>query len=422
LLKGKGENAKNMKIGVVGSTGFANAFIPLFKAHPLVDGIAVAELVPERLKTVAERYELKETYSSFDELCRSDVDAIAIITQRHLHADQTIQALKAGKHVLCAVPIAQSLEEIAAIIQEVNRSGLIYMSAETSYYYPCTIYCREQFKKGKFGKFVYGEACYMHDMSHGFYDAFKHSGGKDWKKVAGFPPMYYPTHSTSMIVSATGARATHVSCLGYRDQHEDGIFREGANLWDNPFSNQTALMRMSDGGMARINEFRRVGWMGETNNSVHMSMFGTEGSYEEQANAKVWTSLNKEDITDLKELLTCKEMKVPDYNKGLHNALQEDFYKSVSHIHPIERLPKEYAGLTNGHFGSHQFLVDDFVKAVDAHKLPPNHVWDAAKYSAPGLIAHESAKREGEMMPIPDFGKPPAHWEFLYSDDASASR
>jgi predicted dehydrogenase len=396
-----------LKIGVVGSTGFASSFIPLFQAHPLVEEVALAELVPERLRKTAKHFGIKRTYSSLEELCKSDVDAIAIYTQRHMHGPQTLQALKAGKHVYCAVPIAHSLEEIHDIVEEVKKSGLIYMSGETSYYYPCTIYCREQFKQGKFGKFVYGEAAYIHDMTHGFYEAFQHSGGENWKKVAGFPPMYYPTHSVSMILSVTGARATHVSCLGYRDEHEDGIFREGGNLWDNPFSNQTALLRTSDGGMARINEFRRVGWIGKDDNSVHMSMFGTQGSYEEQANARVWTSLKREDITDLNELLTCEQINVEEHDRDLHEALQRDFYKGVSKVHPVERLPKEFAGLNNGHFGSHQFLVDDFVIALDSNKLPPNNVWEAAKYSAPGIVAHESAKREGEMLEIPDFGSVP---------------
>jgi predicted dehydrogenase len=403
-----------LKIGVVGSTGFANAFIPLFQAHPLVSEVAVAELVPERLKTIAERYNINCTYSSLDEMLKSDIDAVAVISQRHLHAPQTVQALQAGKHVFCAVPMAQSLEEIAQVVDEVTRSGLIYMTAETSYYYPCAIYCRDRFKEGKFGSVVYGEACYMHDMSHGFYDAFKHSGGPEWKKVAGFPPMYYPTHSTSMIISVTGAHATHVSCLGYRDNNEDGIFRKGGNLWDNPFSNETALLRMSDGSMARINEFRRVGWIGETNNSVHMSLFGTQGSYEEQANAKVWTSLNKAELTDLKDVLACGDIKVPEHSLGLHQALQEDFYKGMSSVHPVDRLPASFAGKSNGHYGSHQFLVDDFIKALESNNLPPNHVWNAAKYSAPGLVAHESAYRDGEMMKIPDFGEPAATWGHLY--------
>jgi hypothetical protein len=82
----------------------------------------------------------------------------------------------------------------------------------------------------------------------------------------------------------------------------------------------------------------------------------------------------------------------------------------VAKIHPVDRLPEVFRGLENGHFGSHQFLVDDFAKAVAYQQLPPNHVWAAAKYCAPGLIAHQSALKNGEMMAIPDFGEPPAHW------------
>ena len=117
---------------------------------------------------------------------------------------------------------------------------------------------------------------YMHDMSHGFCQAYQHSGGTDWKRTAGFPPMLYPTHSVSMIVSVTGVRFTQVSCLGQVDQSGDGVFGKGLNNWDNPFSNETALFRTSDGGTARINELRRVGHYG--GRSVRLSIFGTECS------------------------------------------------------------------------------------------------------------------------------------------------
>lgn len=397
-----------LKIGVVGSISFANAFIPLFQAHPLIEEVAVAELVAEKRNIIAERYSLKRVYSSLEEMLSSDMDAVALITQRHLHGPQTLQALRAGKHVFCAVPMAQSLDEIEAIIEELKRSGLIYMTAETSYYYPTTVFCREQHKRGLFGHIVYGEAGYLHDMTHGFYEAFQNSGGMDWKRFAGFPPMFYATHSTSMIVSVTGATPTRVACLGYRDRHEDGIFREGANIWNNAFSNETALLRMSDGSTVRINEFRRVGWTGETNNSVHMSLFGTQGSYEEQANAKVWTGLRKEDIRDLKEELRPRDVPVPGVDPQ-----EGSLFRLVSPVHPVERLPREFAGKENGHYGSHYFLVDDFVKAVAFNKLPPNHAWAAARYCAPGLVAHESAKRDGEWLGVPEFGEPPSYWEPL---------
>jgi len=223
--------------------------------------------------------------------------------------------------------------------------------------------------------------------------------------------MYYPTHSVSMILSVTGARATHVSCLGWVDPHDDGIFRVGGNLWDNPYSNQTALMRTSDGGMCRINEFRRVGWAG--GNSVHMSLFGTKACFEEQANAQVWVELDRKIKMDLSEQLACSPSRPIRTDQDLHEALQAEFFMGVAPVHPVDRLPATFRGLPNGHYGSHQFLVDDFVKAVSWGQLPPNHAWNAARYCIPGLVAHESSKRNGEMLEIPDFGDPPADWPIL---------
>ena len=406
-----------IRLGVCGLGAFAPGFVPLFKAHPLVDEVVLADLLPDRVAKTAERFSIKRTCASLDELCESDVDAIAIMTQRHLHAPQALQALKAGKHVYCAVPIGHSVADIRNIIAQAGASRLVYMAGETSYYYPCTLYCRKRFSNGDFGAFVYGEAQYHHDMDH-FYPSFQRSGGPDWKKVAGIPPMYYPTHSVSMILSVTGAHATHVSCVGFEDHHEDAIFRPGANLWNNTFSNETALMRTSDGGCMRICEFRRIGARGGI--SVLMSMYGTDGSYEQQANSAAWLTRDPNDMTELSDHLSCGQVPVVKPEQGIHETVLQEFHSSVSQVHPVEHLPRQFAGLPNGHSGSHQFLVDDFVKAVVSHTLPPNHAWAAARYCLPGLIAHESARRGGEMLAIPDLGDPPADWKMLdpYADIA----
>ncbi len=85
----------------------------------------------------------------------------------------------------------------------------------------------------------------------------------------------------------------------------------------------------------------------------------------------------------------------------------------VGPLHPVQRLPKEFVGLRNGHCGSHQFLVQDFFEAVQTSKLPPNNVWIGVRYSLPGAVAHESSRREGERLSIPDFGLPPADKECI---------
>ena len=405
---------------MVGAGGFARCFTPLFQAHPGVREVSLTEVLADRLREEAAFAGVRETFSSFEELLKSDCDAIAIFTPRHTHAPFAIAALHAGKHVYSAVPVAVSVDEIRQIEQAVRATGKIYMIGETSYYYPSTIFCREMWRQGKFGRFVFGEGEYMHDMAHGFYPAFRHSGGPDWKRVAGLPPMYYPTHTASMITGVTGAHLTQVSCLGQVDQHPDGIFRQGANNWDNEFSNETALFRTSDGGSARLNEFRRIGHYG--GRSVRLSIFGTLGCFEEQPHGEVFVT-QKREIYRLTDLLRCAPAKHEDREKERQKAdgMQEDFYSGNAAVHPTWRLPKEFDGLDNGHHGSHQFLVDDFVRACLTGSLPPNHIWAAARYNIPGLIAHASALNNGETMSVPDLGDAPAGSRFLEDDLAACA-
>ena len=111
--------------------------------------------------------------------------------------------------------------------------------------------------------------------------------------------MHYPTHSTSQIISITGAHMTRVSCHGFVDDHTDGIFGEKANRWSNRFSNESALFAMSDGSSCRINEFRRIGHPG----AVRMSLFGTEGSFEQSSAGAVWVTKERDATVNLDEVL-----------------------------------------------------------------------------------------------------------------------
>lgn len=400
-----------LRIGVAGCGAFGPGFASLFKAHPLVESVAVADLIEKRAIDTANNYGIDRIYRSLEEMVKSkDIDTIAIFTQRQLHGKHALLALENGKHVYSAVPMTSDIDDIPAIINTAEKNGLIYMTGETSYYYPCTIYCRKQYKAGTFGKIVFGEAQYYHDMQH-FYESFKRSGGVNWKQIAGFPPMYYPTHSVSMIVGVTGERAEKVSCFGYKDDHDDNIFRAGENIWDNEFSNEYALMKMSDGSTARINECRRIGRFGA--DSVYMSIFGTLASYEQNALSNALTTIDGKGNIDLTKMLKCKNIDV-DIDHDIDARYKDEFYyQGVSEVHDIGRLPKEFIGMHNGHSGSHQFLVDDFVKAVTQLRLPPNNAWNAAKYCAPGLIAHESAKKDGEVLNIPDFGSPDKKYQFI---------
>ena len=85
-------------------------------------------------------------------------------------------------------------------------------------------------------------------------------------------------------------------------------------------------------------------------------------------------------------------------------GLGAEAFTLASRVHRLDLLPTEYAGLPNGHEGSHQFLIHEFVTACVDRVHPPNDVWQAARYLLPGLVAHESALKGGVLMEVPDFG------------------
>ncbi len=377
-----------LSIGICGAGAFARCFIPLFQAHPQVKEVVLADLDADKLGRAAREFGVERTVPSLDALCESDVDAVAVITQNWLHGPQAVQALRAGKHVYSAVPSAVTVEEMTALVRAVEETGRLYMVGETSYYYPSAVYCRQRFRQGDFGLVVYAEAEYYHDWDHGLYDVMRARAGDRWREFAGMPPMHYPTHSMSFVTSVTGAYATHVSAQGFVDRHEDGLYLPGANRWGNTFSNESALLRMSDGSICRISEFRRVGHPG----TVRMSMHGTQGCFEDSLAGQAWGTKQGSELVS--GLLDPRGLTRPD---GLH-------YQGVSAAHDLARLPREFAGLPNGHLGSHQFLVDDFVTACVTGEQPPNNVWQAARYLLPGLVAHESALQGGVLLEVPDLG------------------
>ncbi len=435
-----------VKIGFVGYGAFSRDFIRLFEMHPDVEKVCIAELFEERREEIKRDHPGVEVYNSYDEMLEQaeDLNSIGIFTQRHLHGPMVIKALKAGKNVYSAVPIGCTIDEIKEIVELVKKTKLVYMMGETCYYYPSAIFCREKYKNGEFGKFVYAEAQYYHDIRE-MYDDFSRSGGPDWRRVAGIPPMFYPTHSISMVFPSIGEYATQVSCLGLRDDYPDDIFGEEKNDFENPFSNETAIFRMSGGGVVRINEFRRVGI---NKPSTYITCFyGEQAAYECIADQHIFQTapfvdregkdhpMHMEYVSDKlmpEWFLDFKngnynQEKIGDSSKGtvdprLLGLTWDDATTPVSvpaiegfaKIQDRSRLPKAFREIPPySHFNSHPFLVDDFVRAVVDNKLPPNNAWDAARYMIPGLIAHESALQGGKFLDIPDYGDAPAEFERL---------
>jgi len=379
-----------IKVGMCGVGSFAQNFIPLFKHHPGVDHVVLCDLDAEKLAANAEKHELSDTCPSLDALCDSDVDAIAIITQHHIHGPQAVQALRAGKHVYSAVPIScipdgdEILEWCDKLVQTCRRTGRHYMLGETTYYHADAMYCRRRAAEGAFGRFVYGEGEYYHAFDWPTCDLrdvqrvrLASGAGREWPAVlkrysergvrAG--PMHYPTHSVSGPMCVMNAHAVKVCSWGQNPFTNDAYFGEHGDV----FSNETALFHMSNGATMRICEHRECALCRET-----FRVYGTKGSYENTA----WLS------HEGKSALTVDEMRDP-----LPPEVAEAF-----------RAISGKSDFYGGHGGSHVYLVNEFVDAVAHNRRPAINVWEAVRYMAAGVMAHKSALRDGELLDVPDWG------------------
>jgi predicted dehydrogenase len=386
-----------ISLGLVGLGAFGSAFADLFMSHPLVDRVALCDLEPERIAAFAKKpssqakFDERDAYTSLDEICRSDLDALAIITQPWLHAPQCIQAMEAGKHVYSAVPIIsipdgdEILDWCDKLVETCLRTGMHYMLGETTYYRPQTIYCRRRAREDAFGDFVYAEGEYFHDVDSAcnlrevMASRLVGRAGREWAKQSrGYRergvrggPMHYPTHSTSGPISVMNAHAVKVCAWGYANRTNDPYFAANA------FSNETALFNMSNGATMRICEHREIG---HPEREI-FRIYGTRASFENDQ----W--LDNQQATRL----TVAEMRDPLPEEVVHafqaGTGQEDFY--------------------GGHGGSHAYLAHEFVDAIAHDRTPAINVWEAVRYMAAGVMAHRSALRDGEVLDVPDWDDAP---------------
>ena len=340
---------KKLKMGIVGFglCQFGAQFG--LQNHPNVEVVAVSDLFPERRDGLAKACKCEKTYESLEEMIKDDsIEAIFIATDAPSHCDHACKILKSGKHVASAVPaVFGSLEQADKLFETVKETGLQYGMFETSCFHDDVYAARKIYKAGGFGQMVYTEGEYYH------YGVGTLEGYKNWRR--GLPPQWYPTHSNAYYTCVTGNSYTRVSCIGHVSKLEE--YQKGANPWDNPFGTETALFNTSEGGSARmIVSWDTAGWGGETGRM--------RGAYQ---------PLN--DIT-------------------------AEIVKKLGELRKPALPPQVGAG---GHGGSHGYLGSNFVESVLKGKAPIVNVAVALNTTVAGIVAHQSALKDGESMAIPQY-------------------
>jgi predicted dehydrogenase len=340
---------RKLRVGIVGYgyCRFGAAFG--FQHHPNVEVVAVSDLIPERCAGLATACKCAKTYPSLEELVKDDrIEAVFVATDAPSHARHCIEVLKHGKHVATAVPaVFGSLEDADALFAAVKQSGLKYMMFETSCYRDELAAMRQIYRADGFGKIVYAEGEYFHWHKEPL------PSFKEWR--TGLPPQWYPTHSNAYFVGVTGGRFTEVSCMGMPSELE--FFQAANNRYQNPFGTEIALFRTTEGGSARM----AVSWDTPGYDGEMGRVRGQKGSY-------------YKDFVGL-------QRKPPE----------------------VRRPPLPPGVEVGGHGGSHGHLMNEFVTAILENRQPLVNVAWALNMTVAGIVAHQSALKDGELLKIPAY-------------------
>jgi predicted dehydrogenase len=138
--------------GILGPGRIAPRIVRALDANPRGELRAVAGRNEERARAFAATYGAAVTHPTFDALLADPlIDAVYIALPNGLHAEWTIRALDAGKHVLCEKPLALSVAEVDGIVAAAERNGRIAAEAFMYLHHPQILRALELIRSGALG-------------------------------------------------------------------------------------------------------------------------------------------------------------------------------------------------------------------------------------------------------------------------------
>ena len=375
---------KKINVVVVG-LAFGGAFVEIYKHHPDVESVGICDTDAARLREVGASCGVARQYASYDAVIADQtVDAVHIVTPFTLHEEQTVQALRAGKHCASTVPMAMSLAGIQRVVDAVRQTGKRYMMMETTLYTYQFFYVQALIASGALGRIQFMRGSHYQDMAN-------------WPDYwMGLPPMYYGTHAIGPMVALSGSRVSRVHCFG------SGTMDEAlAARYNNPFPVESALFAFENGmkGEATRSLF-------ETARTYQEGLFvyGSKACFE-------W-GFKDRDLPYLTLGIPAEEgsrggtasieiVDLPNYHHRLPEAIQR--FTVGGNFDPLNPQDSLKKGAGAGHHGSHVHLVHEFVRSVVEDRRPAIDEVMGANISAAGICAHDSAMQDGASVTVPVF-------------------
>ena len=145
-----------LKVGMIGAGGIAGTHIGYLKKIPGVEVVAVCDVREEAAKNTATKFEIPHIFSSYKDVIQlKEVDAVSVCTPNYFHAEPTIAALKAGKHVMVEKPMAMNAKEAKAMVDAAKKAKKILVIGFQFRYHPHAQVIKRAIDDGRIGKVLY---------------------------------------------------------------------------------------------------------------------------------------------------------------------------------------------------------------------------------------------------------------------------
>ncbi|MCC6510991.1 MAG: Gfo/Idh/MocA family oxidoreductase [Pirellulaceae bacterium] len=366
--------SKKFKVAMVG-LGFGAEFIPIYQRHPLGTVEAICRRNEAELNAVGDRFGIAKRYTKYEQvLSDPDIDFVHINSPIPDHGWMSLEALKAGKHVMCTVPMSTSIDECEQICQLVQDTGLKYMMAETVVYSREFLFIKQMYERGELGKIQYMAASHPQDMD---------GWPEYWERMI---PMHYATHVVSPVLGLVNGRAEYVSCFGSGTIREDLAKKSG-----NKYAVESCHIKIKDSDIsAHIWRF-----LFDTARQYRESfdVYGTKQSFE-------WSLVEGEPhvlhTAKKPEHEIASKIEVPDFA----HLLPKEIQMFTQSIQDAEHLSFIQGG---GHGGSHPHLVNEFLSALSEDRDPWPNAVQSANWTCVGICAHQSTEQGGKIVELPKF-------------------
>ncbi|WP_146416116.1 MULTISPECIES: Gfo/Idh/MocA family protein [Crateriforma] len=357
--------------------GFGAEFIPIYQAHPNAEVAAICRRDATQLNQAGDQFGIDRRYTDYDDvLADPEIDFVHINSPIPDHAWMSLKALDAGKHVMCTVPMATTIEECEQIVQKVRDTGLKYMMAETVVYSREFLFIQDLYRKGELGKIQHLAASHPQDMD---------GWPSYWEKMI---PMHYATHVVSPCLGLVDGLAEYVSCFGSGTVRDDIAQKSG-----NSFAVETCHIKIKDSDLTA--HIWRFLYDVARQYRESFDVYGTKKSFE-------WTLVENEPhvihTAKKPEPEIPEKVEVPDFADRLPEQIRR--FTLPAQIHDAEHLSFIQGG---GHGGSHPHLVHEFVSSLLEDRDPRPNAVTSANWTCVGICAHQSALQGGQVVQLPKF-------------------